>query len=485
VVEQNGWVVRAEATGLIAHFGEAPGDGPIHAVRALEAALGVTLAARKVKRWSEDSLPRVSAELSIGCGVHTGEVIIARPSAGGQVGPSLAGQTVDLAYRLSGRAKGLGWGIAASDAAASLCGGRFQFGRLASLTDTDHGVTVPIREVLGFNPGAAKPGEMLLMAETREAVLANTMLAGLAGDIDHAAAERTIMVSERRLSPEDAPPRIPDRQIERELSRGDFVKTFLAVHIPTGRREVLRTLRMGEVPAPFLERYLEDYRRIASLEQRNVLVVHDVGQGEKLGYVACEFLPGGSLAEAIRRKMAIGDALNCLAQMCMAMDAVHRIRLAHGALKAEHFMFRDPRVLVLADFAVTERVGSSLGMAGFRRRYAFPGEAGDSAQFGAACRADFQALGVLLCAMLTGQDAPFALRAERAGVRELFDSTRLSLALSQLQPCVDRLIGIGHEEPFEAGEDVLVELLALKDLFPFDLVPAVQTQRGRREQRPG
>ena len=34
--------------------------------------------------------------------------------------------------------------------------------------------------------------------------------------------------------------------------------------------------------------------------------------------------------------------------------------IVHGALRAEHFLFRQDRVLVLADFNVTERVSDSL-----------------------------------------------------------------------------------------------------------------------------
>ena len=201
VTEQSGRTLRADATGVTAHFEDGPGDTRAHAARGIEAALAVAVAARRVKRWAEQNLTGSPApELSIGCGIHTGEIILVRLSVSGQVAPCIAGQTADIASRLDGRAKGLGWSIAASQACAQLAGSRFQIGRRASLNDSDHGVTVPIAEITGLNPGAAKPGELDYMADVREAVLANTMLARLAGDADQRLADRTMVVSAGRSS---------------------------------------------------------------------------------------------------------------------------------------------------------------------------------------------------------------------------------------------------------------------------------------------
>jgi serine/threonine protein kinase len=244
-------------------------------------------------------------------------------------------------------------------------------------------------------------------------------------------------------------------------------------------------VRSSELPPGFMAAYLEQYRKLASLDQRNVVSIYEVGETAGGGYVALEFLPGGQLIGAIRSKLPVGHALNCLAEMCLALDAVHGLGIVHGALRAEHFLFRSDRVLVLADFNVTERVSDSIGLAHpvssssqrGRRTHA-------SATPGA--RLDFRALGGILYAMLTGDVALLPGLDDEWLADRAFEATRLPLPLSPLQPCLDGLLGTGSAQPVERAEDVLVELLALKEVFPFDIphaeVNGVQPA-GRRKSR--
>jgi class 3 adenylate cyclase/tRNA A-37 threonylcarbamoyl transferase component Bud32 len=469
VVDQDGWIVRADATGLIALFEEGPRIDRTHATRAIEAALGVVLAARRAKKWAESEAPNASMpDLSVGCGVHAGEVIIARLSGSGYLALTVAGQTAELAQRLDGRAKGLGWSLAASESAISLAGSRFHIGRRANLTDTDSDVTIPIAEVLGFNPGTAKPGELSFMAEVGEAVLANTMLARLAGDIDQHAADRTIMVSAKRRAEIESASELPQRRIEHKIGNGRFVNAYVALQVATDRKEIVKTLRLRDLPPAFIERYLDEYRKIADLDQRNVLTVLEVGQTTELAYVATEFLAGGALTDAIRKKLPVGLALSCVAQMCMGLKAIHDLGIVHGALRAQHFLFREDRVLVLADFNTSDRVSALLGLVQVpghdigSRGQAEPGECA-----GAGTRADFHALGRIMHEMVTGETTLNARQIEGVPALDLFEASRLPLPLSPLQSCLDGLLGIGADAPFECAEDVLAGLLTLNEVFPF------------------
>jgi len=81
----------------------------------------------------------------------------------------------------------------------------------------------------------------------------------------------------------------------------------------------------------------------------------------------------------------------------------------------------------------------------------------------ATARSDFHSLGRILHEMLTGENTLID------GASALFESSRLPLPLSPLQPCLDGLLGIGSDQPFEAAEDIMVGLLALKEVFPFDI----------------
>ena len=450
VAEQQGWIVRADAARLVVLFEDSRKTDRQHAFRAIASALNVVLAARQVKRAHDARPSSHYPDLSVGCGVHTGEVVIARLPGEGQLALTLAGPTADLAQRLDGRAKGLGWSIAATEAAVLASGGRFHFGRDAALTDTDHDLTFAISEVLGYNPGFATPGELPRMADVSEAVLANTMLARLAGDIDQSSADTTIVISASRRPKGEDMPEVPARRLVRRIGGGLRVTAYLAIHTPSGRDELVKFVRTGELTPAFVAAYLGRYRAVATLEQRNVVTVHEVSEIGEGGLVAVEHLPGGHLLDAIRHKLPVGQALRCLAEMCLALDGIHRAGLCHGALRAEHFRFREDGVLVLADINATAHAIVS---------------SGDVAA-GEGVRADFRAAGVILHAMLTGE-----VPHDDVGAHPADSTMRLPLPLSPLQPCLDALLGARSVRPIEAAEDVIVELLALKHLFPFDIEP--------------
>lgn len=456
---QGGWVVRADATGLLALFEDGPNMDRTHSTRAFEAAMAAMLTARRVKTWAHANLSDAFVpQISIGCGIDTGEVIVARLSLGGALVPSVAGPAVDIASRLDGRSKGLGWSIAVSEASALLAGNRFQLGRRATVTDSDHG-TIPIVEVTGFNPGTARPGELLMMTEAREAILSNGILARLAGDAEPDEADRTIVVSGALRPPEEYEVGVPHRKVVKRAGQGSSVTAYQAVHEHTGRDEFLKVIPVRDVPEGFIEPYLDDYRRIADLDQRNVLSVFEIGRTDDIAYVAAEFLPGGTLESAIRKRLPIGLSLNYLAQMSFALDALHGLDLFHGSLGAEHFLFRKERVVVLADFNATERALRSA-----RRENVSPAERETYLQNGR--RADFRALGLILSALLRG-DMPARSTGHPDG--DLTASLRLPEELAALRPCLEGLLGTGRNRAFERAEEVLVELMTVREVFPFDM----------------
>jgi CheY-like chemotaxis protein len=459
IFDAGGWIVRADAMSMVALFEETPGQENSHASRAIEAALGAVLASRAAKRWGESSLPhRQSLDVSVGCGVHTGEVIVARLTVGGHLSPGIAGPTAELAQRLEGRAKGLHWSIACSEASVALARDRFAIGQRAALTDTDHGITIPIAEILGYAPGGARPGELVRMGEVREALLANTMLASLAGDVDQETAGRTIMVRSSRPATQ-ALPSLPERRVERRVRQSERVDACLATHVETGREELVKVLPIATTPPGFAKAYLEEYRKLTDIAQRNVATVYEIGRTADHAFVALEYAGGGSLAEALQRRVSVGSALNCLAQACMALDSLHQAGIVHGNLGPEHFLFRTDGSLVLADFNVTQRLDAQFGAVDASHPRA------SSRQ---APREDFAALGRIFHGLLTGERSLLEERDAPMDAAHLHGASRLPLPLSPLQPIVDGLLGIAGEQALQQAPDVLRALSGVRALFPFD-----------------
>ncbi|MFN0040327.1 MAG: protein kinase domain-containing protein [Burkholderiales bacterium] len=457
VVGEGGWIVRVDATGLVAVFENSPQDKRNHAFLAMDAALQVVVASRRAKQWAETALHEpFTPNLSVGCGVHSGEVIVARLPFDGRVTPSLAGVTVDIANRLNGRAKGLGWSVAASETAALLAGSRFEFARRATLTDTDHDLTLSILECVGLSPGSVMPEGLAFTAEVREAVLANTVIAKLAGDVDPTTADRTILVSSGRM--EEIAPDLPDRRMDRRIGHGKFVTTFLAHHKPSGRKEAVKTIPLNPSQSEFVEKYLEAYRRIADLNRHEIVAIREIGRAPDAAYVAAELLPGGNLPDAIRQRVSIGVALSLLSQMARSLDALHYVGIAHGNLRADHFLFRDVQSVVLADFNVSSRIAAALSIEGGDRSSV------PEPDHAAEVRADLRSLGMILLAMLSPDPAVME-SALSDRIRALYEVSRLPTQLSSVQPLLDGLLGIEGVKAINNANDVYVEVSQLNDLW--------------------
>ena len=457
ILAEGGWVVRVDAAGLIAVFETSPQDQRNHAFLAMDAALQVVVASRRAKQWAEFTLHEpFTPHFSVGCGVHSGEVIVARLPFDGRVTPSLVGVTADIASRLNGRAKGLGWGVVASETTALLAGSRFEFGRRATITDTDHDLTLSILECVGYSPGSDMPEGLAFTAEVREAVLANTVIAKLAGDIDPTSADRTIVGNVGRA--QEIAPDLPERLVERRLGHGKFVTTFQARHISFGRKEAVKTLPMNLAQAEFIDQYLEAYRRIADLKCHEIVVVHEVGRGRDAAYVATELLTGGSLGDRIRQRVSVGVALSLLSQICRALDALHFVGIAHGQLRAEHFLFRDVNSVILADFNVSNRIAATINAAEGEPRH----EAPESA-LRAAVRADLRSVGLVLLAMLSRDSE--VMESALADRLLLADDSRLPMQLSSVQALLDGLLGFEGSTPFDDANAVIAELANLNNIW--------------------
>ena len=333
---------------------------------------------------------------------------------------------------------------------------RFEFRRRATLTDTDHDVAIAIVEAAGFNPASALPGELPIMAEVREAMLANTVMARLAGDVDPFTADQTVVINASQMI-DRMMPKLPDRRIARRLGQGEQITTYMMLHVPSDREEAVKTVPLAQLSPEFAERYLDIYLRIGTLSQRNVVGVIEIGQTAEVAFVATEWLPGPSLSDMVRKKMSIGVALNLLVQMCLAIDAIHDLKIFHGALRAEHFLFRDERVVVLADFNASAHVYASLTEP--------HGDETTDTQIAAG-----RARGPAGPGPHPARDAERRHGAGREGARpatlvSLVEASRLPLQLSPLQPCLDGLLGVGPGKPFQRARESLTELVAVKDLW--------------------
>lgn len=122
ILEQGGMVDKFIGDAIMAVFG-APASQPDHARRAVAAALVMVEKAREFRTWMAQRFPhRGFKDFHIGVGLHTGEAVVGNIGSPTRFEFTAIGDTVNLASRLEGLTKELGWTIVASEAAIQAAG---------------------------------------------------------------------------------------------------------------------------------------------------------------------------------------------------------------------------------------------------------------------------------------------------------------------------------------------------------------------------
>lgn len=210
-------------------------------------------------------------------------------------------------------------------------------------------------------------------------------------------------------APEPMPVRIQGYEIERLLGKGGMAEVYLARHLGLQRTVALKVLNISSASGrEMADRFLSEARTAASLSHPHIVTVYDVGQSDKLYYIAMEYLPGGSLKDRIQNKGSLepdGEALSILTAIAQALGHAHKKGFIHRDIKPDNILFREDGTPVLSDFGVARglRVSSQLtqvGMSVGTPHYMSPEQARGKELDG---RSDLYALGIVLFEMLTGQ----------------------------------------------------------------------------------
>ncbi len=242
------------------------------------------------------------------------------------------------------------------------------------------------------------------------------------------------------------------------IGQGGQAQVYLAERERDGLRVALkvldRTLRQDPV---FLERFVREYKLIASLDNEYVAKIYDQGFAGDYPYIAMEFLPSGTLASRIREGLESRAALRIVSQVARALDAIHAQGIVHRDLKPANILFRPDGRPVIVDFGLAKDLGSkaSLTVAGqllATPRYMSPEQClGRSVD----ARSDLYSLGAVFYEMLTGHKL-----FESESIANLVTAhvhSPVPLLPEQLkgyQPILDRLLAKDPDERFQSGREL-------------------------------
>ncbi|HUQ51256.1 MAG TPA: serine/threonine-protein kinase, partial [Gammaproteobacteria bacterium] len=189
--------------------------------------------------------------------------------------------------------------------------------------------------------------------------------------------------------------------IQRSLGAGGIGLVYEAIDSDSGAHVAIKTLR--DVTPDGLYRLKREFRLLQGVEHPNVCQIYELFEHDGRWFITMELVDGTSLLEYMRGdEERLRDAM---AQLALALCAVHEAELVHRDLKPSNVLVTDEGRVVLLDFGFVEDtakeasptrsqsiVGTPMYMA---PEQALAADAGPAA--------DWYSFGVILFEALTGR----------------------------------------------------------------------------------
>jgi serine/threonine protein kinase len=255
---------------------------------------------------------------------------------------------------------------------------------------------------------------------------------------------------------------VPGYKVLHLVGSGGQAKVYLAERDADGLRVALKVLdRTLRQDAVFLERFVREYKLIASIENDHVARIYDQGFTGEHPFLAMEFLPSGTLASRIREGLDSRGALRIAGQIARALDAIHSRGIVHRDLKPANILFRADGRPVIVDFGLAKDLGaaSNLTVAGpliATPRYMSPEQCLGNA---VDARSDLYSLGAIFYEMLTGQKIYDSSNAATVVTMHVnAPIPRLPQRLGGYQPILDRMLAKQPEHRFQSARELFATI---------------------------
>jgi class 3 adenylate cyclase/tRNA A-37 threonylcarbamoyl transferase component Bud32 len=455
VIRHHGVVMKFIGDGVMALFEAGAGEkSSDHAHRAVRAGLAMQLAALEFRKWIAQRHPSASLpEFSIGVGIHTGEVLLCHVGAPGRGELTAVGDTVNIASRLEGQTKQLGWAVVASEATYNLTRAAISVDAHQEVQLRGRSAPVHAFEVIGMAAGEADGGAVHIPEEMRQALAEN---ARIAADAAKAALGITLSIMTGDLGEQLRS--VHGYRVVSKIGRGGSSVVYLAERESDKQQVVLKILASAGLDEILLQRFVQEFDIISSIDHPNVVKIYDRGFSDRHAYIAMEYFPDGSLVDVIGRGLSERQALSLLAQAASALREVHNRGVIHRDIKPGNLMVRADGSIVLADFGIAKRLDDDLGRTRQGELYGTPYYVSPEQIEGnpATVQSDIYSLGVIFHEMLTGR-RPFEAESVSGVIAQHVSAPRpkLPVALAPYQSLLDRMIAVDPRERYRSAQELI------------------------------
>ena len=127
---------------------------------------------------------------------------------------------------------------------------------------------------------------------------------------------------------------VPGYNVVHIIGQGGQAQVYLAERDHDLLRVALKVLNRALRNDPvFLERFVREYKLVASLDSAYVARIYDQGFSGDYPYIAMEFLPSGTLAARIREGLTTRAALRVASQIAQIAVAEKNLSLGEEELR--------------------------------------------------------------------------------------------------------------------------------------------------------
>ena len=145
-------------------------------------------------------------------------------------------------------------------------------------------------------------------------------------------------------------------EVERVLGSGASGTVYLGVD-PDGVRRALKVLPSGlRGDSSLFARFRTEIDVLRNLDHPNIVKIFEVGENAGQQFYVMEYLSGGSLAEVIAKRGAVGlgGALDVATAICSALEHAHEAGIIHRDLKPANVLLDEQGRAKVVDFGIAK-----------------------------------------------------------------------------------------------------------------------------------
>ena len=462
IAAYGGQALKFIGDGVMAVFDDRIDPARPHARRALLAALGMAVAAHQFRGWLDERFAdRGLPAFAIGVGVNEGEVMMCSVGSREAREYTAIGDTVNLASRLEGKTRELGWSVIASQATLAAAGAGIEPGRSLTLWVKGRSAPVDAVEITGMRaePGVDNTVRVRLAQEIAIALKANSEITGRAVKAALASTQRIAVASL---------PEVRGYRLLRTLGEGGMSQVVLAQRESDGMELVLKLFhpRPGQ-DEDLLQRFIQEHSLIADIRHPHVVRIYDQAFSDEVAFIAMEHFAGGDLRAAIARGVTPSRALEVLAQAASGLAEIHRHGIVHRDIKPDNLMLRADGSIAIADFGIAKHALKSLAATRHGEILGTPYYLSPEQAAGrdVTVQSDLYSLGALAFEMLSGSK-PYSAGSVEALLALHINAPvpKLPVAVREWQPLVDSLMAKDAGRRFADAPQLLAFLARMPAL---------------------